>query len=220
MPVRNIRRHGYRGLRGYYSSHKTNRTIAFESRLERDLFMTLDADPAVATFEEQPVTIEFQVGAQARRYTPDCRVEYRGGATEIVEVKYAADLATMEPAERARHAAAHDAATRWCEARGWRFLLRTDRDIVGPALARAQALHAFARRPHPRVELAVVEAFVASHPGVPLAELTDAFGSAGHEDAVAARHVALHLVWRGRLRDDPFAVPTEATRLYLREPSP
>ncbi len=207
MPTRNIRRPGYRGLRGYYPSFKAGRTLAFESRLERDLFLLLDGDPAVVTFEEQPVTIAFQGHLRARRYTPDCRVTYRARPTEIVEVKYAADLDAMTPAERAALDEAHTAAQAWCAERGWRFVLRTDRDIVGPTLDRAHALHAFARLPAAEPTVDAVLAHVASHPGVTLAELALALGSP------TARHVALHLVWRGRLRDDPFVRFTEATRL-------
>lgn len=216
MPSRDIRHPGHRGLRGFYPSRKAGRTVAFESRLERDHLFLLDADPDVVSFEEQPVTIHFQGQKHPRRYTPDCRVEYRSRPTELVEVKYAADLDAMPADVRAAHAEAHVAATTWCAERGWRFVLRTDRDILGPALDRAHALHAFARlQPDALVTPAVVEAYVASYPGVTVVELARTFAERGP----IARRVALHLVWRGRLRDVPFAVPSDSTRLYLAETS-
>lgn len=215
MPARDIRRPGHRGLRGFYPSHKTGRTLAFESRLERDHFLLLDADPDVVAFDEQPVTIAFEAHGQRRRYTPDCHVVRHSRPAELVEVKYAGDLAAMDPRERARLDEAHNAARAWCAARGWTFALRTDRDVVGPLLDRAMALHAFARAPtRETVVPDALLAFVAKHPGVSLAELARAFLG---RDAAVVRHLALHLVWRGRLRDDPFAVPTEATQLFAPE---
>lgn len=218
MPARDIRRPGHRGLRGFYPSHKVGRTLAFESRLERDHFLVLDGDPAVTTFDEQPVTIEFQGRKRARHYTPDCRVVYRTRPTELVEVKYVADIKAMDADKRVDLDEAHEAARAWCGARGWRFVLRTDRDIVGPALARAHALRAFARLPGTAAQVDVVLGFVRAHGGVALAELALALDSA--MPGALARRVALHLVWRGRLRDDPFATPTDTTRLFPTEAAP
>lgn len=215
MPARDIRRPGHRGLRGYYPSFKVGRTVAFESRLERDHFLLLDADPAVVTFEEQPVTIAFQGQRRTRRYTPDCRVTYRTRPTELVEVKYAAELDVMASEDRASLDEAHAAARAWCTERGWCFVLRTDRNIVGPALDRAHALHAFARASGGALAPSEVEAFVAKHAGITLAELARVFDS--QAPGALARRVALHLVWRGRLRDEPFAVPADTTRLFVAE---
>ncbi len=217
MPVRNIRRPGYRGLRGFYPSFKVGRSLAFESRLERDHFLLLDADPAVASFEEQPVTIAFTGRRHARRYTPDCRVIYRAQPTTLVEVKYARDILKMTSDERADLDEAHAAARAWCVERGWRFVLRTDQDIVGPALDRAHALHAFSRSPDAVVSPAAVLTFVAKHPGVTLAELAHAFTDGGL--GADARRRALHLVWRGHLRDEPFSMPSATTRLFVTEPA-
>lgn len=215
MPARDIRRPGHRGLRGFYPSHKTGRAVAFESRLERDLFLLLDADPDVVAFDEQPVTIAFELRGEKRRYTPDCHVVRRSQPDELVEVKYAHDLASLDPSARVRMREAHDAAQAWCVARGWRFSLRTDRDIVGAALDRASGLHAFARAPA-RTTLTpeALTAFVAQHPGVSVAELSRAFLG---RSAAEVRHLALHLVWRGRLRDVPASVPSPSTRLFAPE---
>lgn len=217
MVARDIRRPGYRGLRGYYPSFKTGRSVAFESRLERDHFLLLDADPRVSTYDEQPVTITFDGRRRSRRYTPDCRVIYRSGTTELVEVKYAADIASMSGDERVDLDEAHNAARAWCTERGWSFKLRTDQDIVGAALDRAHALHAFARASDAVVSPDAVLAFVAKRPGVTLAELAHAFDDGSHGASV--RRLALHLVWRGHLRDEPFSVPSATTRLFEMEPA-
>lgn len=212
MSARTIRP-GHRGLRGYFASRKTPRPVAFESRLERDLLILLEAEPAVVTFDTQPVTIPFRGRERARSYTPDCRVVYRAAPTELVEVKYAADIAAYEPKARTDIEEAHDAARSFCDARSWRFVLRTDRDILGPTLDRAMALRAFARPPSVAAPLRdVVERLVSAPEGVSLAELRTAFATPA--DASLARRWALHLLWRGELRDEPFAPPTDHTRLF------
>lgn len=207
MGVRTIRP-GCRGLRGYFASRKAGRPVAFESRLERDFYILLESDPDVVAFVEQPVTIEFRGRQRARRYTPDARVTFRDGLTQLVEVKYVVDIAALDAKERLDMDEAHDAARAYCEARSWRFVLRTDRDILGPRLDRAHALRAFARPPN---ALAAWEprllVHIASTPAVTLGELAVQFGA-------EARVCALHLLWMGSLRDEPVAVPTDATRLY------
>lgn len=211
-----IIRPGHRGLRGYFASRKTLHPVAFESRLERDQLILLEADPAVVTFDTQPVTIPFRGRERARSYTPDCRVIYQAAPTELVEVKYAADIAAYEPKARADMEEAHDAARSFCDARSWRFVLRTDRDILGPRLDRAHALRAFARLPASVASgLLAVESFVRQHPGVALGELARELDPLGP----TTRNLALHLVWHGRLRDEPFATPTDATRLFAAEVS-
>lgn len=216
MVTRNIRRPGHRGLRGYFPSFKIGRALAFESRLERDLFLLLEADPAVRAYEEQPVTLDFAGHKRARKYTPDVRVDYHARASELVEVKYAEDLATLDAEERAAMEEAHAAARRWCADRGWIFVVRTNHDILGPELDRAMALRAFARAPSPENDLCrAVRALVTSRPGVALGELPRAFSAPAEGDL--ARRWALHLLWRCELRDEPFATPTDATRLYRTE---
>lgn len=207
MAARNIHRPGHRGLRGYYPSKKAGRTVAFESRLERDHLLLLDADPDVRSFDEQPVTIHFDHADGRRRYTPDVRVLHRDGTTTFVEVKYESDIAAMTDQERTRMREAHRAASDWCRANGSRFSLRTDHDIVGPALDRARALHAYARA---RGGTDVVRRLVAERPGLSLRELTSSVSP-------NVRSVALHLLWLCELRDEPFAVPSDETRLFLVE---
>ena len=97
---------GFRPLDGEAVEH--------ESALERDFVMLVSFLDAGAAVVSQPVTIEFQDGARLRRYTPDFRVIWKDGRSELVEVKYRADLrvqwARLRPAFVAARAMARRAA--------------------------------------------------------------------------------------------------------------
>lgn len=111
-------------------------TAEHESALERD-FVTLTSflDPH-AVITAQPITITYQVGAVARRYTPDYSVAWSDGKREIVEVKYLSDLRVNHERFKDRFAAMED----WAHARGATFRVTTERDIRGAALENAKRL--------------------------------------------------------------------------------
>jgi hypothetical protein len=63
-----------------------------ESALERN-FVTLSSfADAGAAVTAQPVTIRFEHEGQQRRYTPDFRGDWSDGGSDLVEIKYRADL--------------------------------------------------------------------------------------------------------------------------------
>ncbi len=82
MPVRKIKKN-YRSVTGVMASRKTNRMVASESTLERDLFLQLEFDPLVESFEEQPLRLSYQMtSGKASTYTPDvaCFLVSKAGA--------------------------------------------------------------------------------------------------------------------------------------------
>lgn len=92
MPVRKIPKN-YRSITGNFPSLKNGRNVAFESSLERDLFLTLEFDPSVVSYEEQPVKLSGSVSGRKVEYTPDCLVSYEDGKVPLlIEVKYKEDL--------------------------------------------------------------------------------------------------------------------------------
>jgi hypothetical protein len=138
MPVRKIPKN-YRSLTGLVATMKRagpgvrGGMAGFESSLERDLLILLDFDPAVLSYEEQPVRIDYRdAQGHARHYTPDVLVTWRcdGVPSHLVEVKYRADLKTdrraLKPAFRAAHGHARE--------RGWTFRLLTEVEIRTPYL--------------------------------------------------------------------------------------
>lgn len=117
----------------------------FESSLERDFLVLLDFVPCVEQVEEQPVAITYcGQNGESRRYTPDTRVVFNDGQpTSIFEVKYREDLRTQWAASKLKFRAA----MRYCQERGWRFRIITDREIRGSALlANAKFLRAYRER--------------------------------------------------------------------------
>ncbi len=86
MAVRKIKK-SYRSVTGYFMSRKNNQQLAFESTLERDLFMILEFDSSVISFEEQPFKLRYICDGAQRPYTPDCLVNYKESSS-IYEVKY------------------------------------------------------------------------------------------------------------------------------------
>jgi len=107
-----------------------------ESALERD-FVTLTSflDPS-ASITSQPITISYRSGTRTRRYTPDFLVRLITGRSELVEVKYGADLCASWERLKPSFAAA---ALRARE-EGWAFRVVTEQDIRGPALENAKRL--------------------------------------------------------------------------------
>ena len=149
MPVRTIPKNS-RSLTGKIIDSRTHTAVAFESALERDLYLLLDFDPAVAYFEEQPVTITYQdpVGVN-RRYTPDVLVHYiptlrgqRDHRSVRYEIKYRDDLRTHWHEYRAKFKAAR----RYARSQGWVFRLITEREIRTPYLQNAKFLRQYRER--------------------------------------------------------------------------
>ncbi len=92
MSVRKIKK-SYISCTGYFASYKNKTQIAFESVLERDFYMMLEFDNDVASYTEQPVSINYTYkDGSKRKYTPDCLVRYKDGTKRYFEVKYASEI--------------------------------------------------------------------------------------------------------------------------------
>ena len=93
MSVRKIKK-SYLSCTGYFASYKNNNQIAFESVMERDLFMILEFDDNVLKYEEQPIRVYYPYNNKTRRYTPDVLITYKDNSQKLIEVKYASELTT------------------------------------------------------------------------------------------------------------------------------
>lgn len=91
MSVRKIKK-SYLSCTGYFASYKNHSQISFESVLERDLFMLLEFDSNVVSYEEQPIQIYYPYYDKKRRYTPDILVSYQDGTKKLIEVKYTSEF--------------------------------------------------------------------------------------------------------------------------------
>lgn len=84
----------YRSITGHFPSIKNNKSIAFESKLESFLFLTLEFDDSVHSYQEQP-QIEILRNGKVKIYSADCyiqRVENSDKKDVIVEAKYVSEL--------------------------------------------------------------------------------------------------------------------------------
>lgn len=94
FPQRKILKN-YRSVTGHFPSIKNNRSVGFESLLEKTYFLTLEFDDTVKSYSEQPqITIE--QNGKPKIYSADCHVTYHpftGKKDMIVEVKYESELA-------------------------------------------------------------------------------------------------------------------------------
>lgn len=124
---------------------------AYESSLERDVMELLRFDPNVQEFIPQPLTIQYRDKSQRLLpYTPDGLIHFAGKQSEpiLFEVKYREDFRrdwkALMPKFRAAKA--------FCQSKGWRFEVFTEREIRTPYLANAKFLWEYRERmPEPEL---------------------------------------------------------------------
>ena len=93
FPQRKITK-SYRSVTGHFPSVKNNRSVAFDSLLERKLFLTLEFDDAVEGYMEQP-QIKIKDNGKPSMYNLDCHIMYSAASGKndaIVEAKYVDEL--------------------------------------------------------------------------------------------------------------------------------
>lgn len=142
MPVRKIPKN-HLVVTGCYASATTKEMMEFESLLEKEHMLLLDFDPDVEDLEEQPVRIPV-LGVPAG-YVVDLTIRFRpdsGRSTELVEVKPKSYLEKNAAHYEPKFNAAH----RYCEERGWKFVIRTEDDIRTPRLQNLKFLRSFRNR--------------------------------------------------------------------------
>lgn len=131
-----------RTVTGRLASTKNQRSVGFESMLEKDVYTLLEFDPKVDSFEEQPVTITYHdPDGKPHRYTPDVLIRYRRDVAEaladaLCEIKYRSDLREHWADYKPKFKAAH----RYARQHGWRFQLVTEREVRTPLLNNARFL--------------------------------------------------------------------------------
>lgn len=61
--------------------------IHHESQLEKYCIEVLLLTPGVVKIEHQPLTIQYEIGGKAQKYTPDLRITLHDGSRALVEAK-------------------------------------------------------------------------------------------------------------------------------------
>ncbi len=85
-----------RGFRGYFPSKKLNRSVQFESLLERDAIRLFESSNEVVIYREQPTIIFYYLENEHRRYHPDFELVLKSGYVIHVEVKPSIHLNTIK----------------------------------------------------------------------------------------------------------------------------
>lgn len=128
-------------LTGTINSVKENRTIEFESSLERDFLYLLEYDDNVISYCEQPIKIFYLVSGREIYYVPDFYVEYKDGRKEIIEVKYSQDLIDNKDIYEKKFSVAKS----FCEHNNIQFIIKSEIDIRTPLLDNAKFYYKFTR---------------------------------------------------------------------------
>lgn len=96
--------------------------IRYKSSIERDYIYLLDYDLSVVCFEEQPLTIHYNIPGKSKVgiYTPDFLLTLRGSHYCLVECKSSNKV--DDPINQAKF----NAAIQYCAERNWEFAVVTD----------------------------------------------------------------------------------------------
>ena len=87
----------YGSLSGVCSFRK-EKSVAFESTLERDLIILMEFNDSVSDIVEQPLTIEYtNQNGRETTYTPDFLVYFKQPETALLDVKYKPLLIEVKP---------------------------------------------------------------------------------------------------------------------------
>ena len=110
-------------------SQKIKRNVKLYSNLEYYNFLTLEVDPNVEHFCEQPLEIAVLLENKIRKSIFDMHVVYKDGREEFQEVKYQSELTGEDDASR-RSQEQIRRQQHWCEENNVNFVVRTEKDII------------------------------------------------------------------------------------------
>ena len=79
-------------------SQKIKRNVKLYSNLEYYNFLTLEVDPNIEYFCEQPYEISINIGNTLRKAVFDMYVKYKDGREEFQEIKYKSELSGEDDA--------------------------------------------------------------------------------------------------------------------------
>lgn len=115
----------------YYKvySAKLGRVVQLFSKLEYFNYLSLETDPNVETFCEQPLQIQIVEDDKVKHAIFDMWVQYKDGREELQEVKYSKEL-TDETASAIRSQEQIRRQKLWCEDNGIAFTVRTEKDLI------------------------------------------------------------------------------------------
>lgn len=137
----------------YFSvySKKVRRITNFFSNIEYYNFLTLEMNPDVKTFCEQPKEIEIYMEGKIKKAIFDMWVLYEDGTEEFQEVKYESELLGKDD-KSLRSQEQIKRQMLWCKENGCNFVVRTDTEICKGkfTISNLNVMAAKVRRYNPR----------------------------------------------------------------------
>ncbi|MBE0491317.1 MAG: Tn7 transposase TnsA N-terminal domain-containing protein [Sulfurospirillum sp.] len=196
IPKRKLKK-TFRSVTGYFPSIKNDRSMAFESLLEKQLFLSLEFDDTVDSYLEQPVKIEYFVQGRKRSYHPDCLVSYKKGKKKLIEVKYTDDLDKNVQEFSARFEAANE----YAKNHNMIFEIFTEKEISPIKLQNFIFLYSFASIQLTKKEIDIITKIVQSVGIISVVDLLSELSISRYEQAKQ-----LPLIWKmmfdGKLKTD------------------
>lgn len=109
-------------------SYKLKRIVCLFSNLEYENFLTLEMDPLVETYCEQPLEVELHLDDKSVKTIFDFWVKYKNGSEQLQEIKYSKELygndkAALRTQEQIRRQKL------WCKENNIDYVIRTEKTI-------------------------------------------------------------------------------------------
>ena len=192
---------GQSSFSGQWWFATTGEHVGYESWLERDHLMFLDADPDVVAVASQPFWLSWRQDGQARRHAPDFFARRSDGHATVIDVR-------ADDRIEASDAVAFEATEQACVAVGWKYERVGVIDSVRAANMRWLSGYRHPRCARPGLTEGVLDAFAAP------VELLD--GAAAVGDPILVLPIVFHLLWSGRLVADLSTVLCHSTKVRIR----
>lgn len=108
---------------GYFQSQKNNRLLHYRSGYELDVYKALENIQSVKEYYVEPLKIGYLFEGKKHTYNPDLVIIYDDNHKEIWEIKPSNQ--TDLPKNNAKWVACDN----YCQARGWKFVVVTEKGI-------------------------------------------------------------------------------------------
>lgn len=111
------------------NSYKLGRVVKLYSKLEFKNWLTLELNPEVLTFCEQPFRAEMLINGKVKETVFDMWVSYKNGCEEFQEVKYSDELTNPQNNSYTRCTEQIDFQRKWCKFNKMPYTVRNEDDI-------------------------------------------------------------------------------------------
>lgn len=109
-------------------SKKINRKVKLFSNLEYENFLSLELNPEIEYFCEQPLEVEIFLDGNKKKTIFDMWVKYKDGREEFQEVKYLSEI-NGDTEKSIRTKKQIEVQRKWCSDNNQNYVIRTDNDI-------------------------------------------------------------------------------------------